>query len=276
MAIRKLKSIQDIFSGRFKEARHAIVQRCREDNLEQISKGYTEHWPALPLDTELIVMAVGNSTKREIWVGKLLEQQWSASVKKRTLYRFRVDRFDRVGFHDLGDPSDSQFYNNLGGGGARVKVVRERSISKAKQVNQPNRKGIVIPGEMIERMVWIRKNHKRFKDPVWKHWEGKCAVTGKECNGLLVASHIKPWSVSNPSEKTDFHNGLLLVVPLDKLFDSGLIGFSDNGQVLMSKSLTPETKKIFSVDNSLHLRSEFITPKMKKYLRWHRMTFSLE
>jgi putative restriction endonuclease len=63
---------------------------------------------------------------------------------------------------------------------------------------------------------------------------GSCAVTGYKDLNLLVASHIKPWSVSSNSERLDVYNGLLLVPNLDKAFDSGFISFKESGEIMIS------------------------------------------
>ena len=54
-------------------------------------------------------------------------------------------------------------------------------------------------------------------------------------NELLVASHIKPWSISDANEKLDIHNGLLMCPNHDKLFDRGYISFDDTGRILISE-----------------------------------------
>lgn len=55
------------------------------------------------------------------------------------------------------------------------------------------KKDHVIPeGSTERRLVWVRKHHQKFRDPVWRHSKGRCAVSKSECEGLLVASHIFP------------------------------------------------------------------------------------
>ncbi len=48
---------------------------------------------------------------------------------------------------------------------------------------------------------------------------GKCRVCGMDDEKLLIASHIKPWAISNDKEKLDDNNGLLLCPNHDALFD---------------------------------------------------------
>jgi predicted restriction endonuclease len=94
---------------------------------------------------------------------------------------------------------------------------------------------------------------------------GSCAVTGYKDLNLLVASHIKPWSVSSNSERLDVYNGLLLVPNLDKAFDSGFISFKESGGIMISPLLdTPE-----QVGISSGMRIELRTQHLP-YLEFHR------
>jgi putative restriction endonuclease len=95
----------------------------------------------------------------------------------------------------------------------------------------------------------------------------KCAICGIDESSLLIASHIKPWKYSSDFERLDKYNGLLLCPNHDKLFDQGLITFTDEGSVIISSFLTPKTKnKLGLTENSwIHLDEAY-----KKYLSWHR------
>lgn len=261
--------IQEIFTGSFSELNNAVVQRCDSDttNLTALKQGYTEHWDVLPAACDLIVLAIGDTQRREIWAGKLKDQQPSMNFRNGFKYRFLVEKFKLLGVHDKAEASDAAFYGNGGGGGSRVLVSRAGRRKSANSI--PSAQNVEI-GEMILRSVWLRKNHGKFRDPVHMHWDKKCAVTQENCNGLLIASHIKPWSVSTPEEKTDVNNGLLLAAPLDSLFDQGLISFSDTGLLVENVRLDSKTAKIFGIKNGMQLKEDKLTTGMKKYLKWHR------
>lgn len=64
-----------------------------------------------------------------------------------------------------------------------------------------------------------------------------CPFTQVDDLGLLVASHIKPWSVSSNSERLNPKNGLLLTPTYDKLFDRGFISFTENKELMISSRL---------------------------------------
>ena len=132
----------------------------------------------------------------------------------------------------------------------------------------------ILWGGRERREVWIRKNHQHLRDRVWRAWNSRCAVTSGQCNGLLVASHVLSWLRSNPEQKTDPENALLLAPPLDNFFDRGLIGFTDKGHLLKSPELEPDTMRVFAINADACLRR---APSRKKraFLKLHREIFGL-
>jgi hypothetical protein len=266
-----MKRVSEVFLGEFADARSAVVQRCDDKpaNRDGINENYTEHWPRLRERMDLVVLALGNSKMREVWCGRLLDE--IPSLEHEGLYRFVVDRFVKVGTHALGLVSDAVFYGNKGGGGSRVLVYMRKSPAHSRaRAQSPD-----LIGENVQRLVWVRKNASLFRDPVWRHWNGKCAVLGHSCNGLLIASHIKPWSKSSAREKVDLNNGLLLSAAIDKLFDRGLISFDDNGLMLRSKKLTSATAKAFGLSKNMHIDADLLTTDMRCYLEEHRSRYNI-
>jgi hypothetical protein len=86
---------------------------------------------------------------------------------------------------------------------------------------------------------------------------------------LLLASHIKPWSRCNNSEKLDPNNGLLLSPLLDRLFDQGLITFNETGSIQFSRELIESDQDKMGLTAELDLRKK-MTEGMKNYMRYHR------
>ncbi|MFH0891638.1 MAG: HNH endonuclease [Candidatus Falkowbacteria bacterium] len=83
----------------------------------------------------------------------------------------------------------------------------------------------------------------------------------------LVASHIKPFVISNNSEAYDPNNGLLLSRNMDVLFDRGYISFKNNGNIILSHVLT---KEVSAYLKNYKLDGEFINDGRLKYLSYHR------
>ncbi len=74
-----------------------------------------------------------------------------------------------------------------------------------------------------------------------------CPLTNVNDSRLLLASHIKPWAESNNEERLDHYNGLLLTPTFDKLFDQGLITFTNPTQILFSSHLSEQTIELLKL-----------------------------
>lgn len=98
--------------------------------------------------------------------------------------------------------------------------------------------------------------------------ENKCRVTELTDTSYLIASHIKPWSHSSDNEKLDGNNGFLLSPHVDKLFDNGYISFLNNGDILVSKKINPDTLSLWSINNNLNIG--VLNKQQQKYLEYHR------
>jgi putative restriction endonuclease len=107
-----------------------------------------------------------------------------------------------------------------------------------------------------------------FREALKKKFKEKCVLTGLETD-FLIASHIKPWSISDNQERNDVNNGLLLAVPIDTLFDKRLISFNDDGSIIISKGLSDEAMQVFGINSSMRLRVQ-LTDENKAYLKTHR------
>ncbi len=94
------------------------------------------------------------------------------------------------------------------------------------------------PRQEGQSSVKTRLRQSEFRKNLLDYWNGKCAVTGCGLTDILIASHIKPWrNCKTHQESVSKFNGFLLTPNLDRLFDYGLISFSDDGQILISKDV---------------------------------------
>lgn len=97
-----------------------------------------------------------------------------------------------------------------------------------------------------------------------------CPITMVNDERLLIASHIKPWAISNDKEKIDAKNGYMLTPLYDKLFDRGFITFTEDKYLKVSNWLSPKNReRLKLVDNSYYPRLP-MDEKRKKYLEYHR------
>ena len=72
---------------------------------------------------------------------------------------------------------------------------------------------------------------------------------------------------ANP--RLDSYNGFLLSPDMDALFDSGLITFDDNGQMLLSPALPASARQALNLDRYTSLRHA-PDPRHLPYLKYHR------
>ena len=93
-----------------------------------------------------------------------------------------------------------------------------------------------------EALVKSRVGQGDFRKSLIEKYDGKCVVTGIDLTKLLIASHIKPWRISDNKERLSSENGLLLSANLDKLFDSGLITFMNDGTLVPSSFINRQNR----------------------------------
>lgn len=111
-----------------------------------------------------------------------------------------------------------------------------------------------------------------FRKELINYWKGRCSVSGFDKTELLIASHIKPYSSCEKHEKYDVYNGLLLTPNYDKLFDSFLISFENDGKILISDRLSESDRLLLGIHKEDHIK---LQAKHLKYLTYHRNMFSI-
>jgi hypothetical protein len=116
-------------------------------------------------------------------------------------------------------------------------------------------------------LVEARVGQGRFRAAVLAR-EPACRLTGITQPGCLVASHMKPWAVCAGGEHLDGANGLMLAPHADHLFDTGLISFADDGQLLAAPSLDPAILRAWHIDEQANVGP--FDPDQAHYLKYHR------
>ena len=101
-----------------------------------------------------------------------------------------------------------------------------------------------------EAVITARIGQGIFRENLIKKYDGCCIVTGVDDKRILVASHIRPWSVSTNEQRLSVENGLLLSTLYDKLFDIGLITFSEEGQIICSRELENKNIDLLKIDRN--------------------------
>lgn len=120
-----------------------------------------------------------------------------------------------------------------------------------------------------ESIVKSRVGQGIFKSRILNKFNGKCLITGISIEKCLIASHIKPWAVCTNEERLSENNGLLLSATYDRLFDSGLISFKENGNIIISGTIDDYNREKLYLSNDLKitLPDDF---ELKCNLEYHR------
>ncbi len=123
-----------------------------------------------------------------------------------------------------------------------------------------------IEGEEREVITKARVNQSVFRNRLIEKYH-KCAFCPIDVPSVLIASHIKPWAMSNRKEKLDVNNGFLLCPNHDKLFDQGFISFDDDGKIMVSQEINAKNQLCMNIEDKLSIN---LTEENKKYLAYHR------
>lgn len=91
---------------------------------------------------------------------------------------------------------------------------------------------------------------------------------------LLIASHIKPYSVcikeKREDQALDYLNGLALSPTYDRLFDQGYITFSDNGELICGTQLSSYTWDKLNINPTAKNKMRIFPENREGYLDYHR------
>jgi len=118
-----------------------------------------------------------------------------------------------------------------------------------------------------------RDGAQKYRKQVIDHMP-QCPFTKISDERLLIASHIKPYSIciseNNQKEASDYLNGLALSPTYDKLFDQGYITFSDNGELICGTQLTPYTWEKLNINPNAKNKMRIYPEDREVYLKYHR------
>lgn len=97
-----------------------------------------------------------------------------------------------------------------------------------------------------------------------------CPFTKISDERLLVASHIKPFAVSEESEAFDPKNGFALSPLYDSLFDQGFISFDEKKCLMVSNWLSPTNQERCRIKSGSFISMLPLDEKREFYLKYHR------
>jgi predicted restriction endonuclease len=147
-----------------------------------------------------------------------------------------------------------------------------RQAALAELRNDPKAVGV---GETTRlALVEARLGQGKYREELLAIWGKTCALTGCNIEKILVASHTKPWAEAENHERLDPYNGFPFVAHVDKLFDSGLISFDNEGAMLVSKEI--ELTELTRIGLSHTDRLRTLDARHLPYLKAHRQQFGYE
>lgn len=163
-----------------------------------------------------------------------------------------------------------------GNGQKRIRICLERPVKPEQLVSSSGEQS--LPDKVVEYAPGLDETQREylrtarigqgdFRKALIKQFGGVCPVTGISNPDLLIASHIKPWSVCSSGERLDSYNGILLSALMDRLFDRGLITFGDDGQVLISPRLSKTDRELCNLGAVKPIK---IKERSRTYLAYHR------
>ena len=140
--------------------------------------------------------------------------------------------------------------------------------AKENKIIFKKKKQIDITEKIVKQKNRVGQNS--FRNELLKSLK-KCPITQIDEKKLLIASHIKPWIHSNNEERLNPNNGFLLSPLYDKLFDKsiGLITFTPEKEILISKKLSSENRARLGVDNRDYIADLPINGR-EEFLEYHR------
>lgn len=212
--------------------------------------------------------SLAHGAKHEVYVAS---QLLSSPSRLDATYRLILDAARKTGigpdklpdFLGLEDDDELVFL------GQEELVQSELEETVQHQVAKWAQKYPDIAESVTERLLVaaVRVGQHRFARNVLHNNGYRCTFCGLGVNAggfrvkrMLVASHIKPWRVSNPSERLDPRNGIAACPTHDVAFDIGLLTIDHDLRI----HVRPEVQKAAEVDSAV--RSSFGHPPLSQHL----------
>lgn len=137
-------------------------------------------------------------------------------------------------------------------------------ISELEASNNPEK-------EQIKKTYRI--GQEKYRKEVIEHMP-QCPFTKISDERLLIASHIKPYSICIKEKRQDqalhYLNGLALSPTYDRLFDQGYITFANSGELICGTQLSSLTWEKLSINPTAKNKMKIYPESREEYLEYHR------
>jgi len=108
-------------------------------------------------------------------------------------------------------------------------------------LNQIPEKELPKEGRMREQLIKVRVNQSFFRSSILASYNNTCCITGIQQPELLIAGHIKPWSVDEKN-RLNPQNGIAINALHDKAFENGFITITPEYKIKVSPILLKQKK----------------------------------
>jgi len=127
-------------------------------------------------------------------------------------------------------------------------LAKKENITVEKLNNIPENE-LPKEGKTREQLVKVRVNQSFFRSSILASYNNTCCITGIQQPELLVAGHIKPWSLDEKN-RLNPRNGIAINALHDKAFENGLITISTDfkikvSPIIMKQKLTKVLEEYF-------------------------------
>lgn len=175
----------------------------------------------------------------------------------------------------------NEFYNDLDSYAFESeKLKAELNHSTVEKENGIDEKELPKEGKERERLVKTRVNQSFFRKCILASYNYTCCITGIKQPELLIASHIRPWSLDEKN-RLSLHNGIAINALHDKAFESGLITITPDYKIKVSSILLKQEKEQAVKDYFVRYHNKEITLPSKflpdgEFLRYHNQERFIE
>lgn len=101
---------------------------------------------------------------------------------------------------------------------------------------------VIREGKTREQIIKVRVNQSFFRSTILASYNNTCCITGIQQPELLIAGHIKPWSIDEKN-RLNPSNGIAINALHDKAFDTGLLTITPDYKIKISSKIYKDKSK---------------------------------
>lgn len=148
--------------------------------------------------------------------------------------------------------------------------LKHTSVEKLNDISEDE---LPKEGKTREQVVRVRVNQSLFRKLILTSYNSTCCITGIQQVELLVASHIRPWSLDKEN-RLNAQNGIAINALHDKAFENGLITITTEYKVKVSSILLKQNKSDSITEYFVKYNNkEILLPSRslpdKEFLKYH-------